>query len=101
MKEEDTKEPNGQQEREKKGTTPAETASAQDTGKETRNTNKGGNTPKSIPDYLVPYVKAYPNEKAFHVTSDKQVFLEKALSMARLHQNSLKNGEKVQTIKVK
>ena len=101
MKQEDTKEPNGQQEGEKKGTTQAETASAQDTGKETRNTNKGGNTPKSIPCYLVPYVKAYPNEKAFHVTSDKQVFLEKDRGLAVLHQKSLKNGEKVQTIKVK
>ena len=101
MKEEDTKEPNRQQEGEKKGTTPAETASAQGTGKETRNTNKEGNTPKSIPGYLVPYVKAYPKERTFHVTTDKQVFLEKDLNLARLHQNSLKNGEKVQTIKVK
>lgn len=30
-----------------------------------------------IPVYLGPYVKAYPGEKAFHVTSDHQVFLEK------------------------
>lgn len=101
MKEEDTKEPNGQQEGEKKGTTPAETASAQDTGKETRDTNKGGNTPKSIPGYLVPYVKAYPSEKTFHVTSDHQVFLEKNKSLAVLHQKSINSNERVQTIKVK
>lgn len=51
--------------------------------------------------FIAPYEKAYPEEKAFHVTSDKQVFLEKDRGLAILHQNSLKNGEKVQTIKVK
>lgn len=50
--------------------------------------------------FIVPYAKAYPKEKAFYVTSDKQVFLEKDRGLAVMHQNSLGNGEKVQTIKV-
>ena len=56
---------------------------------------------KDIPSFLESYLKAYPKEKAFHVTSDNQVFLEKDLSLARLHQRELKNEGKVQTIKVK
>ncbi len=56
---------------------------------------------KDIPLFLESYLKAYPKEKAFHVTSDRQVFLEKDLSLARLHQRELKNEGKVQTIKVK
>lgn len=54
-----------------------------------------------IPAFLESYRKAYPKEKAFHVTTDNQVFLEKDLSLARLHQRGLKNEGKVQTIKVK
>lgn len=54
-----------------------------------------------IPVYLRPYVKAYPGEKAFHVTSDHQVFLEKNKSLAVFHQKSISSNEKVQTIKVK
>lgn len=54
-----------------------------------------------IPVYLGPYVKAYPGEKAFHVTSDHQVFLEKNKSLAVFHQKSINSSEKVQTIKVK
>lgn len=51
--------------------------------------------------FIAPYTKAYPGEKVFHVTSDKQVFLEKDRGLAVLHQNSLGTDEKVQTIKVK
>lgn len=58
-------------------------------------------TGKKVPTFLEPYLKAYPGERTFHVTSDKQVFLEKDLNLARFHQRGLKNGEKVQTIKVK
>ena len=58
-------------------------------------------TGKKIPAFLEPYLKAYPGERTFHVTSDKQVFLEKDFNLARFHQKGLKNGEKVQTIKVK
>lgn len=54
-----------------------------------------------IPVYLRPYVKAYPSEKTFHVTSDHQVFLEKNKSLAVLHQKSINSNERVQTIKVK
>lgn len=46
-------------------------------------------------------MKAYPKETAFHVTSDKQVFLGKDLNLARFHQRSLKTEGEVQTIKVK
>lgn len=53
----------------------------------------------NLPSFILSYIKAYPDEKAFHVTSDRQVFLEKDRNLAVLHQNSLKNGEQVQTIK--
>lgn len=56
---------------------------------------------KDIPPFLESYVKAYPKETVFHVTSDKQVFLEKDLNLARFHQRSLKTEGEVQTIKVK
>lgn len=51
--------------------------------------------------FIAPYANAYPKEKAFHVTSDRQVFLERDRGLAVLHQTSLDNGEKIQTIKVK
>lgn len=51
--------------------------------------------------FIVPYAKAYPGERAFHVTSDNQVFLERDRGLAVLHQNSLGNDEKVQTVKIK
>lgn len=47
------------------------------------------------------YKRAYPKEKAFLVTSDGQVFLERNRSLATLHQRGLGNEEKVQIIKVK
>ena len=47
------------------------------------------------------YKKAYPKEKAFVVTSDGQVFLERNKNLALLHQRGLRNEEKVQIIKVK
>lgn len=56
---------------------------------------------KDIPPFLESYMKAYPKETVFHVTSDKQVFLEKDLNLARFHQRSLKTEGEVQTIKVK
>lgn len=56
---------------------------------------------RDIPPFLESYMKAYPKETAFHVTSDKQVFLEKDLNLARFHQRSLKTEGEVQTIKVK
>ena len=58
-------------------------------------------TTRDIPSFLKSYMRAYPKETAFHVTSDKQVFLEKDLNLARFHQRSLKTEGEVQTIKVK
>lgn len=57
-------------------------------------------TPK-MEKLIAEYHKAYPGEKAFHVTSDNQVFLERDRGLAVLHQNSLGNDEKVQTVKIK
>lgn len=51
--------------------------------------------------FIAPYAKAYPGEKAFLITSDKQVFLEKDRGLAILHQTNLHPGEKIQTIPVK
>ncbi|MDE5575483.1 MAG: hypothetical protein K2I87_07210 [Bacteroidales bacterium] len=48
---------------------------------------------KAVPDFLKGYLKAYPNEKVFHVASDHQVFLDKDYNLAKLHQNSLGKGE--------
>ncbi len=39
------------------------------------------------------YAKLYPKNKTFHITSDKQVFLEKNKSMADLHQRNQKGGK--------
>lgn len=56
---------------------------------------------KKQANFIAPYAKAYPGEKIFLVTSDRQVFLLKDKGLAENHQRSLKNGEKIQTIKVK
>lgn len=69
--------------------------------KSNREATEKGNNEDKIPAYLRPYAKAYPGEKAFHVTSDHQVFLEKNKNLAVLHQKSINSNEKVQTIKVK
>lgn len=50
-------------------------------------------TKPGVPDFLQGYIKSYPGEKAFHVTSDRQVFLDKDYNLAKLHQNSLGKGE--------
>lgn len=52
------------------------------------------------PALIVPYLKSYPREKCFYVTSDRLVFLSKEYKAATAHQRRLKNGE-LQTIKVK
>ncbi len=38
------------------------------------------------------YAKLYPKNKIFHITSDKQVFLEGSKGLADLHQRGLKGG---------
>lgn len=52
------------------------------------------------PALIVPYLKSYPREKCFYVTSDGLVFLGREHKAAISHQKGLKNGE-LQTIKVK
>lgn len=46
------------------------------------------------------YAQAYPDCKAFHTTTDKQVFLEKDKNFAQYHQNGLGECE-VRTINVR
>ncbi|MEG1573223.1 MAG: hypothetical protein RR328_06685 [Bacteroidales bacterium] len=55
---------------------------------------------EKLPSFIKSYAKSYPKEKVFYVSSDQQVFLEKDYSLAVLHQNSLKNEQKIQTIKI-
>ncbi len=45
------------------------------------------------------YLKLYPKNKTFYITSDKQVFLEGSKGLAELHQRSQKGG-KVSTITI-
>ena len=54
---------------------------------------------EALPDFLAPYLRAYPKNKTFHVTSDRMVFLADARSMAVMHQKGLGTGE-VTTYKV-
>lgn len=56
---------------------------------ETAKTAKG----YSRPAFLAQYIKAYPGERVFHVTSDKQVFFGKDYHLAKLHQNGLGKGQ--------
>lgn len=46
------------------------------------------------------YAEAYPACETFHITSDKQVFLDKDRNLALYHQKGLGEGE-VRTIKVR
>lgn len=48
---------------------------------------------KSFPDFLTGHINRYPAEKVFHVTSDRQVFLDKDYHLAKLHQRNLGKGE--------
>lgn len=50
-------------------------------------------------EFLRQYIERYPGNKTFHVTGDNMVFLEKDLSLARLHQKTLSEGS-VTSIKV-
>lgn len=62
---------------------------------------KGGKATDALPNFLTPYRKAYPTCRAFHVTSDRMVFLEADLGLARVHQNNLGGVGEVKTYKVK
>jgi hypothetical protein len=56
---------------------------------------------EKLADKLKPYLEAYPNEKAFHLTSDGQVFLGADLILAREHQRGLDKEKEVQTLAAK
>jgi hypothetical protein len=56
---------------------------------------------KKIKSLIESYKKSYPKEKAFHVTSDYQVFLSGDLAFAKAHQRTVDKGKKVQTIESK
>lgn len=45
------------------------------------------------------YKKAYPKNKALHITTDGQVFLEKDKGLAQLHQRGLGGNGEVKTYK--
>ncbi len=77
---------------------PDETPEAE--AKKATKSTKGGKATDALPDFLAPYRRAYPTCRAFHVTSDRMVFLEADSGLARVHQNNLGSGE-VKTYKVK
>lgn len=51
----------------------------------------------AYPAFLEDYIKAYPGERVFHVTSDHQVFLDKDYGLAVNHQRSLPGDDYIQT----
>lgn len=53
------------------------------------------------PAFLTDYINHYPNNKTFHVTTDRMVFLAGDLGLAELHQQSLANGLKVKSYKIR
>ena len=67
-------------------------AATTEAANESATRNKSASKPK-YPAFLAGYIKAYPNEKVFHVTADKQVFLDKDYHFAKAHQNGLGKGE--------
>lgn len=62
--------------------------------------SEDGKYVKRTPAFLGPYRKAYPKCRVFHVTSDRMVFLDGNLNMAKVHQRSIGDGE-VETYKIK
>lgn len=82
-------------------------AAAKTAAKEDKNASKAtaGKVPAAVKESPLAkfvkegYAKQYPKNKTFHVTSDKQVFLDKDKNLAELHQRSLKEG-KVTTVNV-
>ncbi len=66
---------------------------AEETAAEEKNAAKTAKDYKRVPDFLEPYLRRYSGEKVFHVTSDRQVFLDKNHHLARLHQQSLGKGK--------
>ena len=66
----------------------ADQATPPDSGKKS-----GKKKTATLPDFLAPYIRAYPKNKTFHVTSDRMVFLDGDRGLAVVHQKSLKGGE--------
>ncbi len=54
-----------------------------------------------ITDKMKPYLAHYPNEKAFHLTSDGSVFFEANKGDAIYHQTQTDNNKKIITYEVK
>lgn len=54
----------------------------------------------AYPAFLKQYLKLYPKNRVFYVTTDKMVFLEKDRSLALLHQNTLKDTAGIETYKI-
>lgn len=84
-------EPAAEQEEETPEAVPAEQAdqaTPPDSGKKS-----GKKKTATLPDFLAPYIRAYPKNKTFHVTSDRMVFLAGDRGLAVVHQKSLKGGE--------
>ena len=67
---------------------------------ETKKNEEKGKAGDVLPEFLAPYRKAYPKCRAFHVTSDRMVFLESDRNAALVHQQSLGEGT-VETFKMK
>lgn len=59
------------------------------------------NKPSKRDEFMAHYKKAYPKERAFHVTSDNQVFLSADLQLAKKHQKTVDEKQDVETIQVK
>lgn len=78
---------------EKESTTKVATpaVSTPEEGVETKATEKKA-------DFMDHYRKAYPKERSFHVTSDKQVFLSGDLALAKRHQKTVDASKEVETI---
>ncbi len=90
-----------EQEAEKTQEQAPESTPEQGTGQTTEETSEQKQEQASkLPDFLTPYLKAYPKNRVFHATTDRMVFLEADLDMARAHQIGLGGGE-VKTYKVK
>lgn len=83
-------EPATEQEEETPETVPAEQA---DQATPPVSGKKSGKKKATLPDFLAPYIRAYPKNKTFHVTSDRMVFLAGDRGLAVVHQKSLKGGE--------
>ena len=80
-------------------------AAGTDPGTSSNDHDKKKNPPKpskedKLEEKMKPYIKPYPGEKEFHVTSDGQVFLSKDKVLAIEHQRQLDKENSIQTYSV-